>query len=62
MGTRQDDGELVPLDKETLDRLDLFAHATGRTPAQAAAALLRDLLFDKDFWISAGLRDGAMMH
>lgn len=50
---RQPDDDTLPLDDDTRDRLDLFAKATGKTPAQAAALLLHDLLWDTDFWKEA---------
>lgn len=48
-----DDLNSVELDDDTLDRLDVFAAATGQTPGEAAAALLRDLLRDCEFWREA---------
>ena len=52
----------MPLDDGTADRLERFATATGKTPAQAAALLLRDLLWDPDFWQAAAVGDGTTHH
>jgi hypothetical protein len=53
---KQDDGiELVPvpMGPETRARLVAFARAVGKPPAEAAGALLNDLLEDQDFWDAA---------
>lgn len=57
-----DTADVLPLDDDTLDRLDMFAAAIKQTPAEAAAALLRDLLFDPDFWAEAVGGQGFRVH
>jgi hypothetical protein len=55
MGTRYD-ADTLPLNDDTLDRLDAFAASIGKTPGEAAAALLRDLLADVEFWKAAQMQ------
>ena len=54
---RKDDDEIerlpIPLDGTTRTRLAKFGRAIGQHPADAAGALLRDLLADDEFWNSA---------
>ena len=55
-----EDENVVPMDDLTAARLTLFAARVGKSPAETAAALLRDLLADPDFWDAAG--DVARFH
>lgn len=54
--------DVIPLDDDSMERLGRFAAEIGKTPAQAAAILLRDLLFDDDFWNEAARPIGATAH
>lgn len=53
MNRRSQDPDLLLLDDETQARLDHFAANSGLTPGQAAASLLRELLWDREFWREA---------
>lgn len=45
-----EDDTVVPMDDLTAARLTIVADMFGKTPAKAAADLLRDLLADPEFW------------
>lgn len=48
-----EDDAILPLDDDTLARLERFARGIGKPVGEAAALLLRDLLDDDDFWDEA---------
>lgn len=52
---------MIPLDDESWERLGRFAAEIRKTPAQAAALLLRDVLVDEQFW-EAARSPGAMLN
>lgn len=54
--------DVIPLDEDTAERLDRFAAGIRKTPAQAAAILLRDLLFDDELWNEAARPAGAALN